>query len=62
MKDRIAEICTEIGMVLEDCSADILLAAHLEYDEILTRLAKLEEKIQVVSGQMAEIHEIISRA
>lgn len=41
-QDRIAELCSAIGGILEDSSADILAAAYLEKDELLTSLARLD--------------------
>jgi hypothetical protein len=58
-QDRIAELCSAIGGILEDSSADILAAAYLEKDELLTSLARLDEKIDFIRGHIDEIRRVM---
>ncbi len=58
-QDRIAELCSAIGMALEDSSADILAAAYLEKDELLATLARLDEKIDFIRGHIDEIRRVM---
>lgn len=61
-QERIAELCNEIGMALEDSSADILAAAYVEKPELLRRLARLNKKMQIIGDQIEQIRHIMTKA
>ena len=58
-QDQIAEICTAIGMALEEASARMLLAAYAPKAQLHQDLRHLTNELEEIERRIADILDLI---
>lgn len=58
-EDKIAELCTAIGMVLEDSGAKMVLGAYASKDQLRRTLEQLDAQLSAIHVRIAHILRVL---